>query len=115
MYSMYDGKLVFSQVMDFIPYHAFRHCVKRYDGEHEVSIRSDAPNRVSAQQSRHPRLRASLYGHGARTADTGRDKPCAETGNQHGVAPEQLKLVSFHIALKGTSICPEFLGLSKAE
>ena len=33
---MYDGKLVFSQVMDFIPWHTFRRCVKRYDGEHKV-------------------------------------------------------------------------------
>ena len=36
LYIMYDGKLVFSQVMDFIPWHTFRRCVKRYDGEHKV-------------------------------------------------------------------------------
>ena len=33
---MYDGKLVFSQVMDFVPWHTFRRCVKRDDGEHKV-------------------------------------------------------------------------------
>ena len=33
---MHDGKLVFSQVMDFVPWHTFRRCVKRYDGEHKV-------------------------------------------------------------------------------
>jgi hypothetical protein len=29
---MYSGKLVFSQLMDFLPMHQFRRCVKRYDG-----------------------------------------------------------------------------------
>ena len=33
---MYSGKLVFSQVMDHLPWHAFRRCVARYDGEHKV-------------------------------------------------------------------------------
>ena len=36
LYIMYDGKLVFSQVMDFIPWHTFRRCVKCYDDEHRV-------------------------------------------------------------------------------
>ena len=29
---MYTGRLVFSQLMDFLPMHQFRRCVKRYDG-----------------------------------------------------------------------------------
>ena len=29
---MYSGKLVFSQLMDFLPMYQFRRCVKRYDG-----------------------------------------------------------------------------------
>jgi hypothetical protein len=29
---MYSGRLVFSQLMDFLPMHRFRQCVKRYDG-----------------------------------------------------------------------------------
>ena len=29
---MYIGKLIFSQVMDFIPMHTFRRCVTRYRG-----------------------------------------------------------------------------------
>lgn len=33
---MYDGKLVFSQVMEFIPIKSFRRCVKRYRGNHKV-------------------------------------------------------------------------------
>ena len=33
---MYSGKLVFAQVMDHLPWHSFRRCVKRYDGEHKV-------------------------------------------------------------------------------
>ena len=33
---MYSDKLVFSQVMDFIPWHTLRHCVERYNGEHRV-------------------------------------------------------------------------------
>ena len=33
---MYAGKLVFSQVMDHLPMHAFRRCVSRYQGERYV-------------------------------------------------------------------------------
>ena len=33
---MYAGKLVFSQVMDHLPLHAFRRCVSCYQGERYV-------------------------------------------------------------------------------
>ena len=33
---MYSGRLVFSQLMDFLPMHRFRQCVKRYNGNHYV-------------------------------------------------------------------------------
>lgn len=33
---MYTGRLVFSQLMDFLPMHRFRQCVKRYDGNRYV-------------------------------------------------------------------------------
>jgi len=33
---MYIGKLVFSQVMDFMPMHTFRRCVARYQGDYKV-------------------------------------------------------------------------------
>ncbi len=33
---MYSGKLVFSQVIDHLPMHTFRRCVKRYRGNHKV-------------------------------------------------------------------------------
>ncbi|NOR49912.1 MAG: IS4 family transposase [Desulfuromonadales bacterium] len=33
---MFTGKLVFSQVLDFLPMHTFRQCVKRYSGDHKV-------------------------------------------------------------------------------
>ena len=33
---MYSGKLVFSQVIDHLPLHTFRQCVKRYQGNHKV-------------------------------------------------------------------------------
>ena len=33
---MYIGKLIFSQVMDFIPMHTFRRCVTRYQGNYNV-------------------------------------------------------------------------------
>lgn len=33
---MYTGKLVFSQVIEHMPLHTFRRCVKRYAGEHKV-------------------------------------------------------------------------------
>jgi hypothetical protein len=34
---MYSGKLVFSQVMDFMPLHTFRRCVTRYQGNYKVT------------------------------------------------------------------------------
>jgi len=33
---MYTGKLVFSQVLDFMPLHTFRRCVARYQGDYKV-------------------------------------------------------------------------------
>jgi hypothetical protein len=33
---MYSGQLVFSQVMDFLPMHQFRSCVKKYDGNYHM-------------------------------------------------------------------------------
>lgn len=33
---MYTGKLIFSQVMDYLPMHEFRRCVARYQGNHRI-------------------------------------------------------------------------------
>lgn len=33
---MYAGKMVFSQLMDFLPLHVFRRCVRRYGGDRYV-------------------------------------------------------------------------------
>ena len=33
---MNTGKMVFAQVMDFAPYHVFKYCVKRYNGDFKV-------------------------------------------------------------------------------
>ena len=33
---MFEGKLVFSQLMDHLPQHTFRRCVERFGGEHSV-------------------------------------------------------------------------------
>lgn len=33
---MYSGRLVFSQLMDFLPMHQFRRCVSRYDGNRHM-------------------------------------------------------------------------------
>lgn len=33
---MYAGQYVFTQVTDYLPWHVFRQCVTRYDGEHQV-------------------------------------------------------------------------------
>jgi len=33
---MNTGKTVFSQIMDYLPLHEFRHCVKRYRGDYKV-------------------------------------------------------------------------------
>ena len=34
--TMYSGKLVFSQLFDHLPLHSFRHCVRRYRGNHKL-------------------------------------------------------------------------------
>lgn len=33
---MYTGKLVFSQIIDYLPIHTFRRCVQRYRGNHKI-------------------------------------------------------------------------------
>ena len=33
---MYTGKIVFSQIMYFLPMHEFRKCVKRYKGNFNI-------------------------------------------------------------------------------
>ncbi len=33
---MYEGKLVFSQLMDHLPQHTFRRCVERFDGDRSI-------------------------------------------------------------------------------
>lgn len=33
---MFTGKLVFSQVLDFLPLSTFRQCVERYQGDHKI-------------------------------------------------------------------------------
>ena len=33
---MYTGRLIFSQVMDFMPLHTFRRCVQRYRGNRKI-------------------------------------------------------------------------------
>jgi len=33
---MYDGKIVFAQLMDHLPLHSFRRCVERFDGDRSV-------------------------------------------------------------------------------
>ncbi|MCG2814914.1 MAG: DUF4372 domain-containing protein, partial [Candidatus Aminicenantes bacterium] len=33
---MYTGKIIFSQIMDYLPMHEFRRCVNRYRGNYQV-------------------------------------------------------------------------------
>ncbi len=33
---MHSGKIIFSQIMDFLPMHEFRKCIKRYQGNYKV-------------------------------------------------------------------------------
>lgn len=33
---MYTGRIIFSQVLDHLPSHIFRHCIARYQGNHHV-------------------------------------------------------------------------------
>jgi len=37
---MYTGKTVFSKIMDFLPMHEFRKCVKRYRGNYKIKKQS---------------------------------------------------------------------------
>jgi len=34
--AMNQGKMVFAQIMEFAPYHVFKYCVKRYNGDYKV-------------------------------------------------------------------------------
>ena len=36
--AMYEGKLVFAQLMDHLPLHTFRRCVARFKGDHSVDF-----------------------------------------------------------------------------
>lgn len=40
---MYEGKLVFAQVMEHLPLHSFRRIVTRYSGERKVKSFSCLP------------------------------------------------------------------------
>ena len=42
--AMYEGKLVFAQLMDHLPLHTFRRCVARFKGDHRVT---SSPARTS--------------------------------------------------------------------
>jgi hypothetical protein len=33
---MYEGKIVFAQLMDHLPLHSFRRCIERFDGDPSV-------------------------------------------------------------------------------
>ena len=33
---MYQGRIVFSQIMDYLPLRQFKECVNRYRGDHRV-------------------------------------------------------------------------------
>jgi len=40
---MYEGKLIFSQVIHHLPMHTFRRCVQRYKGNHKSSSPREPP------------------------------------------------------------------------
>ena len=47
---MYSGKLVFSQLMDFLPMHQFRCCVDKYNGNYHIkSFFGTSENAVRTQ------------------------------------------------------------------
>jgi hypothetical protein len=35
-WSMYSGKIIFSQIMDFLPMYEFRKCIDRYQGNYKI-------------------------------------------------------------------------------
>lgn len=37
---MYSGRLIFSQIMDFMPLHTFRRCVARYQVSYNIDFQS---------------------------------------------------------------------------
>ncbi len=50
IFIMNSGKLVFSQLMDFIPWHTMRRCIDRYHGDYKAN-RFAAPNSTVAWHS----------------------------------------------------------------
>ena len=57
---MYSGKVIFSQVMEFLPLHIFHQCVDRYDGNSKVKEFTCLDQFVAIMKKR-LNIRASLY------------------------------------------------------
>ena len=64
MQSMYEGKLIFSQLMDFVPWRRFQTCVKRYRGDYKVKTYT------SAEQFRVMAFAQLTYRHSLREIET---------------------------------------------
>ena len=64
MQSMYEGKLIFSQLMDFVPWRRFQTCVKRYRGDYKVKTYS------CAEQFRVMAFAQLTYRHSLREIET---------------------------------------------
>ena len=58
--SVYSGKVIFSQVMEFFPLHIFHQCVDRYDGNSKVKEFTCLDQFVAIMKKR-LNIRASLY------------------------------------------------------
>ena len=61
---MYEGKLIFSQLMDFVPWRRFQTCVERYRGDYKVKTYS------SAEQFRVMAFAQLTYRHSLREIET---------------------------------------------
>jgi len=57
---VYSGKVVFYQVMEFLPLHTFHQCVDRYDGNYKVKEFTCLDQFVAIMKKR-LNIRASLY------------------------------------------------------
>ena len=64
MQSMYEGKLIFSQLMDFVPWRRFQTCVTRYRGDYKVKTYS------CAEQFRVMAFAQLTYRHSLREIET---------------------------------------------
>jgi len=47
---MFEGRYIFSQLMDFIPWRRMQTCVNRYDGDHKIITYTPVSERFAGKR-----------------------------------------------------------------